>query len=296
MCDPGEGVTFALTSIDFGNEPSGEWKTVGLNLDGLVSDELSTDVCLPSSGGDPATAYPDGNDGIDNSFGKNLLPLLQALSPDWQAGVEMALAEGRFSAMVKMYCLPDTGDAALVSKVFNGTDLGAVPLFDGTDEWPVAPEILGNPVDPESSTLVFENSSVVGSAFDSGSGETFVLTVPITFNNQTALLKLTLYGARVTMDLSDDRRSATNGIIAGVLNTEEVVDQVKKIAFIEGLCEEATYQQILTTIRRASDILADGTQDPTMTCDGMSFGLRFEMSEAQLGGVGPFAPVGMACP
>jgi hypothetical protein len=296
MCDPGEGTTLALTSVDFGNGPGGEWKSVGLNLDGLVSDDMSTDVCLPSSGGDPQTAYPDGNDGIDNSFGKNLLPLLQALSPNWQAGVDTSLAEGRFNAMVKMYCLPESGNAAIVSKVFNGTDLGAAPQFDGTDEWPVAPEILGNPVDPESSTLVFENSTVVGSTFDSGSGETFVLTVPISFNNQTALLKLTLYGATIRMDLSDDRKSATNGVIGGVLNTEEVIDQVKKIAFIEDLCEEATYEQILTAIRRASDILSDGTQDPTMTCDGISFGLRFEMSEVQLGAVGPFAPVGMSCP
>lgn len=295
-CDPGEGVTLALTSVDFGNGPGGEWKAVGANIDGLVSDEMSSDVCLPNSGGDPAVAYPDGNDGIDNSFGKNLLPLLQALSPNWETGVEMSLAEGRFNAMLKMYCLPDTGNAAIISKVFNGTDLGAIPQYDGTDEWPVAPEILDNPVDPESSSLVFENSTVVGSTFDSGTGETFVLTVPITFNDQSALLKLTLYGAQVTMELSDDRRSATSGVIAGVLNTEEVIDQVKKIAFIEGLCEEATYQQILTAVRRASDILADGSQDPTMTCDGISFGLRFEMSEVQLGGVGPFAPVGMSCP
>jgi hypothetical protein len=42
--------------------------------------------------------------------------------------------------------------------------------------------------------------------------------------------------------------------------------------------------------------MADGSQDPSKTCDGISMGLGFEMNEAQLGDVGPANPVGMACP
>jgi hypothetical protein len=49
-------------------------------------------------------------------------------------------------------------------------------------------------------------------------------------------------------------------------------------------------------VRRASDILSDGTQDPTKECDGISIGVQFEMKEVQLGPVGPPADMGNACP
>lgn len=296
MCDPGEGVTLALTELYFGEGNSGEWKSVGLNVDGLDSDGASTDVCQPNSGGDPDTAYPDGNDGIDNSFGKNLLPTLLALSPQFSVNVNAALTQGNFNAMLKMYCLPETGDANIITKVFGGTDLESVPMYDGTDLWPVAPEILADPQDPESSTLVFENSSVEGSTFDSGKGETFILAIPIEYNDQTALLKLTLYGAQLKLTLSEDRRSATGGVIGGVLNTEELIDQIKKVGWVADMCEEETFQSILTYVRQVSDIMTDGTQDPDQTCDGISFGVKFEMKEVQLGAVGPESIPGMACP
>lgn len=296
MCESNEGVTFALTQLSFGEGNNGQWKTVGRNLDGLVSDGKSTDVCQPNSGGNPDTAYPDGEAGIDNSFGKNLLPIILGLSPMWPTAVNTALDEGRFNTMLKVYCLPETGNAQLITKVFGGTNLGATPKYDGTDLWPVAPEILGDPMDPESSTLVFENSSVSGTTYNSGADETFILAIPMTYMGQTASLKLTLYHAQITMDLSADRKSATGGVIGGVLNTEELIDQVKKVAFMADLCEGATYQSILTAVRQTSDIMADGTQDPSQTCDGISFGVHFEMSEVQLGDVGPAAPLGNACP
>jgi len=289
-------VVLALTTLYFGHGDSGEWKSVGLNIDGLVSDGNSTDVCQTSSGGDPEDAYPDGDDGIDNSFGKNLLPIILGLVPTWPAGVQSYLDDGDFNAMLKMYCLPPTGDAEFITKVFGGTSLGSTPQYDGTDVWPVTPEILGDPLDPESSTLVFENSSITGDTFDSGSQETFVLTLPIEINNEITLLKLTLYGAHVIMTMSEDRKSATGGVIAGVLNTEEFIDQVKKIGFILDVCNEPQYEAIVDYARRSSDIMTDGTQDTTATCDGISFGVAFTMEEVQLGGVGPVTPVAMACP
>ncbi len=296
-CLPNQGVTFALTSLYFGQGASGEWKAIGKNLDGLESDATSTDVCLTNSGGDPDLAYPDGDNGIDNSFGKNLLPLILGLVPSWPDGVTSYLEDGRFNAMMKVYCLPDDGDAPqLTTKVFGGTDLGMTPLYDGSDVWPVVPELLSDLQDPESSTLVFENSSVTGSMYDSGTNETFVLTIPIEFNSQSAQLKLTLYAAHLTMDLSSDRRSATGGIIGGVLDTEEFIDQVKKIAFMGDVCGDQVYQDILSLVRQSSDIMNDGTQNPATVCNGISFGVAFEMAEVQLGNVGPTALPGMACP
>jgi hypothetical protein len=55
-------------------------------------------------------------------------------------------------------------------------------------------------------------------------------------------------------------------------------------------------QSLITAVRQASDILGDGTQDPTKTCDGISMGMTFTMAPAQIGSVGPAESVGMSCP
>ncbi len=293
---PTSGTVFALTQLSFGEGSNGQWKSIGYNIDGLVSDGSSTDVCQPNAGGSANFAYPDGDDGIDNSFGKNLVPIILSLAPSWPDTVNTYLQEGFFNTMVKVYCLPPAGDASgLTSKVFGGTALGSTPSYDGTDEWPVAPEILSDLEDPESSTLILENGTVIGDAYDSGDPSTIILTIPIEFQDEITLIKLTLYEARLTMTLSEDRKSATGGTIGGVLNVEEVIDQLDKVAFAAGVCSEAQYQTALTIVRQSADILNDGTQDPGSTCNAISFGVSFEMAEVQLGPVGAPVTPGLSC-
>jgi hypothetical protein len=293
--DPTEGVVFALREVRFGTETPSGWKQVGMNIDGLESDGMSTDVCQPYEGGVASVVHPDGDDGIDNAFGKSLLPLINTVSPNFDDRVKQYLVEGRFNTMVKMYCLQPSGDQELLSKVFGGTDLGSLPLYDGNDVWPVAPEILSDPMDPESTTLIFENSNIVDNHFDSGPNEDFILSIPAEIKGEVGQLKLSLHAARVTMELAEDRKSAT-GVLAGVLNTEEVVEQAKRIAYLADICEDESYEPSLMSIRRMSDIMDDGTQDPTATCNGISFGLEFEMAIVSLGDVGPPGPVGPSCP
>lgn len=295
-CPAEEGTTLALTKIDFGPGNSGQWKKVGLNIDGLTSTGSSTDVCTPNENGLPFTAYPDGDNGIDNSFSKNLVPIILSLRPTWQDDLNDDLEAGEFNALMKMYCLPDTGDVSgMTTKVFGGGNLDHVPAFDGTDAWLVAPELLANPSDPESSTIAFANSSVVGSSFDSGKDQTFIFTLPMYFNDKATTIKLALNAAQVKMELSEDRKSATGGVISGVLDTEDFVDQVKRIGWLADLCGDAL-DTVVTQVRQSSDILADGTQDPAKMCNGISIGIHFEMKEVLIGDVGPAAPKGEACP
>jgi hypothetical protein len=78
------------------------------------------------------------------------------------------------------------------------------------------------------------------------------------------------------------------------MNTEEFVQEIAKIAqaFDSSFCDpnSPTLQSILNQIRQASDIMQDGTQDPTKECDGISIGLGFTMKSAQLGAVAPPPP------
>ncbi|MDI1479299.1 hypothetical protein [Polyangium sp. y55x31] len=297
VCPTHEGTVFAVRELYFGEGNSGEWKSFGFNLDDKVSTGNSNDVCKPNAGGSPQNAYPDGTEGIDNSFGKNLLPTILSIYPEWVNDVNKGIQNGNFTALVKAECLPATGDApVLLSKLFGGTTLGGSPKFDGTDKWPIEPGLLSDPMDPLSSTILFEQSSVTGSLFDSGRGVTVVLSVPVRTPSKSTSIKLTLYSAHMTMVLADDRKSATSGMIGGVLNTEEFVAEIKKVGDLMGLCGNSLFDGLVTQVRQASDILTDGTQDPEKTCDGISMGLGFDMYEAQIGEVGPANQVGAACP
>src|SRR5262245_23512873 len=87
---PGDGsgsVTFAISKLYLGDtDPDGTpdkangWKHFGYDLDGKVSTATSTDLCKTRNGASPANVYPDGDDGIDNSFGKLILPIILGLS------------------------------------------------------------------------------------------------------------------------------------------------------------------------------------------------------------------------
>jgi hypothetical protein len=150
--------------------------------------------------------------------------------------------------------------------------------------------------DPLSSTLVFENSSITGQLFDSAPNEDFVLSIPIQIEDNEGTLKLSLHSARVMMTLSDNRKHATSGVISGVLDTEEVIEQARKILWMANRCDDPDYDSYILAIRHMSDILVDGSQDPGQECNGISFGVAFDMSEVQIGDVGPAAPADMLCP
>lgn len=286
----------AADHLYFGEGNSGEWKQYGFNIDGLVSTATSMDLCQPNSGGASNIVYPDGDNGNDNSFGKNILPLLLGIYPTMISQINDSLLNGKFTMMLKMNCLPTMDNVdPLKTELFQGTALGMVPKFDGTDQWPVAPELLSNPMVPTSSKIVYPQSSVTGTMFDAGKNVEVVLTIPMSTATSTAWITLNIHAARMTMMLSADRKSATNGRIGGVLRTEEFVTEFKKVGALFGLCGNPLYTNLNENFRQASDILADGSQDPTATCDGISIGLGFDMKEVQLGVVGPMAPMQAAC-
>lgn len=287
---------FALNVLRLGEGNSGEWKGYGFDLDGKSSTAVSTDVCKPNAGGDPSTAYPDGANGIDNSFGKNLLPTFLSLVPTWPNDLQQGLTQGQYDLLLDVLCLPPAGDAtSLTTKLFDATALGKAPLFDGSDAWPVDPALLSEPTDPFSTTIQFSGGHLTGTAFDAGDG-TVVLQLPFDAGDEVVWVKLTLHAARIGATFSPDHESASNGLIGGVLNTEEFVVEIKKLGAAINVCGTALFDGLIQQIRQSSDILSDGTQDPSKTCDGISIGLGFDMSRAKVGAVGAPLPPSTGCP
>ena len=76
------------------------------------------------------------------------------------------------------------------------------------------------------------------------------------------------------------------GTISGVVATEEMVDAFSKAigTLSPTLCGGPTLESIKQTIRQASDILVDGTQDPNKECNAVSIGIGFEAVKVTLSG------------
>lgn len=264
---------------------SSAWKEYGFNLDGKVSTEASKDLCKPHAGGLPKTIYPDGNNGIDNSFGKNVLQLILAAASDAEISVNDSILEGSFTIMLHVDKFgPESSYNPLVAKLYAGGDLGATPKFDGTDEWPVLPELLDNKDDITSSKIKFSESYLIDDMWVSGTKAPINLSLTVS----GFTLNLTIGSALMAMKFDREHNTATEGTIAGVLETAVLAEELKKVvgAFDESFCgENPTVEGILNQIRQASDIMKDGSQDPTKECDGISIGLGFNMAEVKLGAI-----------
>jgi len=275
----GDGVVLAINTIELGLKDG--WKTIGYDLDNRVSTKASTDLCKTNAGGTKSQVYEDGKDGIDNSFGKNLAPLLDQLASA-QASLDTSLEEGTFTIMVDIAALgtaPDYLD--LTAKLYAGDDLGSPPLWDGTDAWPVVPELLDDPTDISSAKVQFKTSYVNDGVWVSGSPGSLGLGLSIS----GASFTIDISQAIISMNLAADRQSATEGVIAGVIEVEPFIAQLKSVAgsIDSGLCEGGLFDTIADTLRQASDIMADGSQDPNQTCDAISIGLGFTAQAVTLG-------------
>jgi hypothetical protein len=293
----GPGQVYAVSKLFLGetnrdgtqNKANG-WKQYGYNLDGRISTTASTDVCKPNAGAAPSVPYPDGDQGIDNSFGKNILPTILGLEPAPSTSITDSINEGSFTVMLSLEGLgPDPDYNPMTTQLYGGADLGAPPAWDGNDMWPVIPELLaGDMTDITRSQVVFPESYLVGNTWVSGSKGTVTLNLAI----QGYSLSLTIAAALISMDLNESHAEATNGTIAGVLETEVLITELQKVVggFQPSLCEGPTIEGILNQIRQASDIMKDGTQNPNATCDGISIGIGFEALPVQLGAIAPPAP------
>jgi hypothetical protein len=295
-CKVSGDTVFAVDRLYFGdanwddttNTTTG-WQNFGFDLDGLSSTAASTDNCKPQGGASVNKVYPDGPNGLDNSFGKIVLPIFLANIPSLSSQANAALINGDFSIIVRMAGLTTgTDQASLPGKVYGGDFLEIQPMFDGSDCWPVTPETLTDPTDIESAKLSFPMSKLTANKWDSVSTGDLQLTLKVlSFEGQ-----VTIHHTRITMDLSPSHDGTDRGVIGGVLDTEEFVTAINALmgSFDPTQCGGAQMMDIDTQLRQASDILKDGTQFSASVCDGISIGLGFKAKRVQFGAIGDPLP------
>ncbi|MDC3961551.1 hypothetical protein [Polyangium jinanense] len=271
------------TALDGTPEPTSGWKQYGFDLDGRSSTKESTDLCKTVAGGSPAAVYPDGNDGIDNSFGKNVLPVLLGISPDASAQMNESITNGVFTVLVVIDHFSPGESCRTSAKLYLASERGAPPNFDGADAWPLDPDFL------VSAMNVYPEVEIVGTKLRSVTGGSFDLRFPW-LNTSTVF---PLRQARLELDFDPSYQSATC-MLGGVMDREEYIHEMSKMMphFDESFCDpfSPTLQSIVNQIRQSSDMPLSGVHDPAVECDAISIGMAFRMTPAILGGIGTSAP------
>jgi hypothetical protein len=258
------------------------WASFGYNIDGLLTTEASTDVCtLDTAAGATPAKQVDGVNGIDNSFGKNIVPLLASALPNLSQTVSASIASGAFNVILGTVGLtksPTQTNTGLKGAIFNGAPFGGTPplndagFFKTTDEWPIYGDSLkgsleAGAVEEFSSAYVTNGVWVNGSPGD--------ITLELLLQGQPLVLQI--HQAQVSFTHTVDAAGqdhATNGYISGVLKTSELLQEINIVAAQQDYCAEAGL--LLGVMAASSDILHDGTNVKGKACDGISIGLAFD--------------------
>jgi hypothetical protein len=287
------GTVFAVDTLYFGEldwdgyvDPSA-WMLFGSNVDGLSSTAGSTDLCQPAAGATKEDVYLDGDAGVDNAFGKAIVPLLSTVSPDFSARVNDTISAGLYTWLFKVDPFGST-QSSVTTNVYAAGELGRTPLFDGTDCWLVARASVHDPADVDSARISFDGGSIASNRLTSGTPGKFQLLVPIA----GTVLRLTAYQARIAIDFNPQTSGAIRGTMSGVVETEEFIEEARDVlGFLDPeMCDGPSFEYVAASIRKASDIMSDGTQDPSSTCDGISIGIGFTVTKAGISGVDPTLP------
>jgi hypothetical protein len=277
--------TYAINALLLGDTARGStatsttaWKDYGFDIDGKCSDNKSTDVCTRASGA-PSSVQQDGNKCRDNSFGANILPIIQSAGsiPNPSDTISQSIQKGSFTIQLKIHGLSgmamqtNTGLSAqlFASGVFD-EEGGAKPTFTPSDNWPVRPELLNDGKTVASGSKVqFPGSYITNGTFVTPTGN---VTISLVF--QGVALDIEIVKAVIVMDINGD--NGDNGTIAGVIPTEKLIGGLQMVAgrISKSLCGSA-FDGIAQQIRQTSDILSDGSNSAGKACDAISIGLGF---------------------
>jgi hypothetical protein len=272
------------------------WKSYGFNLDNLVTTKASTDVCTLASGA-AKTTQVDGNGGIDNSFGANIMPIvITTAGSDAANKINTSINTGSFTIMAFITGFDDTAGSMANATGLSGVVLaggnygsftdGGTPSWNTSTHWPIRPELLScGPNCPQGSDPVADAKIKFPMAYQANgtfvNGSPADIDISLTIGGQA--LDLSIHSAVITFQPAGTGH-VTNGNIAGVINTAELIQSLKGVAghISTSLCSGSAFDSISQQITQASDIHIDGStvsNNNTVACNGISVGIGFDADE-----------------
>jgi hypothetical protein len=231
-------------------------------------------------------AQVDGENGIDNSFGLNILPIiLTSLGSSSTSTANTALEGGDSTMLIALQGLGANDDASPLSGVvYHAAPAATAPAWNGGDVRDV------------------DTASLVGGDFSAPvvalSGYMASRTWVGTANDGAALLDLhlgedmmagpnqpvPLTHVRIVMHV-DASNGTASGVLAGIVAPAELDAWGQQLAgaISSSLCVGSAFQSIAQQLDQSADILLDGTNRPGVACDGISLGLGFDAVAVKVG-------------
>ncbi len=271
------------------------WKGYGYNLDDKVTTKVSTDVCTLAAGASKTT-QADGNGGIDNSFGENILPIyITVAGSDLTGRINASIQAGGSTLMTYVTGFDDspgnaTSAAGLGGVFLYGGTYPGTPAWDTTTRWPILPTAIngctptaGCPAgtDPvKNAQIRFPTAYQAAGTFVSGA----LMDVDLSFGS-ASLLDLPIRSAVISFSPKAPG-AVTNGTVAGVMVTSEYIAALQAEAgqISTSLCSGSAFQSIAQQIEFASDIVYGPnsglvSNEAGTPCNAISIGLGFEATE-----------------
>jgi hypothetical protein len=294
---------FAIRTLWFGDIVPGTnssdgyaWQSLGFDIDGKDTAKDSADVCTLTPGAGLET-QADGQGGIDNSFGANILPILITLfGSNLTTELNASLSAGQVTDLIVVKGLGAGPTASpLSASLVVAAPLGGTPTWTSADTWPVDSSSLKDS-DPSSPLLAFAQSYEVGGVFvgepPSDSGE-----IALGMVNGTPFV-LPIRHVQVAMTPAEHGSVAMSGTISGIIPTDRLLPLVPPIAIAlaNATCTSDGIPSVQEQFQQAQDVMLDGTNQAGEACNGISVGLGFDAVLVQMGAVAEVAPLVDPCP
>jgi hypothetical protein len=269
------------------------WQTFGYDLDGKITTASSTDVCTLLAGSSKQVQV-DGNGGIDNSWGANIMPIMTTLDSTVSQQTNQSLQAGAWTQMTYVVGFDDsagntTSAFGLTGVELSGAAYPGAPSWDPSTVWPVAPEYINGCTPtggcPTGTNPITSAQITFPMAFQSGgtfvSGTPIAMSFPIGIGGQS--LVLNIQSAILTFE-PQAPGAVTNGVVAGVVATQDIINALQQVAgrISTSLCTGSAFQSIATQIEQTSDIQLSGSiisNTPGAACNAISIGLGFNATE-----------------
>ena len=309
--DDGAEYLYGLRAVVL-NQDGERWRQIGLDLDDRNTQPPDFDKeCKPPRRAQPPT---DGEQGIDNTFGSDLFPLVDLTVPGLEATARAAQDEGKLPVLRirgwngedddprvdvtitnAIFVVPGTADMA---PEIEAVDFEPRYLSDGTR--PPFPNWDGNDYgwfrtetfldgDPDRPLLRDDNAYIANRVIVARLPERIEILFPA--EEVGVLVKVT--GAIAMGRLSDDLTSIENVVVAGRWAVNDLLSTAENV----GVCRGTPQYDILSgQLDTIADIRSNpGTGGPDVLCDAISLGVGFTGSRMRWGGLTPGPLVRNVC-
>lgn len=281
--------------LDQGDE---RWRAIGWDLDGICSDPPDPAVECHAVA---SSAIPeiDGDNGIDNALGHNLLGLITVAFPD----IEMTLSGhewGHGSLLIRIRGWNREDDDPRVDVTFTQTVVGTTPLEDGSAPEIDPADILNGVFPPRPSWDGNDYFWVRNGSFFEGDLERpriridnayvndrvlvlhFPDRVPIIFNDQEGALVVQFTDGHLAGRIREDLSGFEWATFGGRWPVADLLATLPTAGFCLGSDD---YRRI----QRITDLTADvrtlpGTGGPGTVCDAISGGLVGQGTRGRIAG------------